>query len=321
MEDKISIVVPVYNVEKYIRECVDSLINQTYKNIEIILVDDGSTDKSSLICDEYAKLDIRVKVIHKNNEGVSLARTTGINEAKGKYLCFVDSDDIVSRDYILKMHNQILKHDVSLVIYGNTTAREVFRKKDKNKYKSKILYTNTKEFAKLIVNETINSPCSKLYNLEYINKKKLVFDKNIAIAEDLLFNMSYLQDKVFYSNEPIYWYRKGISDSLSSKYNPDKFKNLMYANNKLTYIFENNKKINCKYINEALQAIIIKNIYSCYKDLIKIRKVSEEEFIKYADEKFIGKIKVKIKYFIFYIEAWFYNRKKFKRIYKIVKKI
>ncbi len=93
MTDKISIIVPVYNVEKYLKECIESILSQTYKNIEIILIDDGSTDNSGKICDEYLKKDSRVKVIHKENGGLSDARNTGIEIASGKYIGFVDSDD------------------------------------------------------------------------------------------------------------------------------------------------------------------------------------------------------------------------------------
>ena len=95
---KISIVSPVFNVEKFLARCLDSLVNQTLSDIEIILVDDGSPDNSGRICDEYAKKDDRVIVIHKENGGVSSARNVGIDKAKGKYICFVDSDDYVSKD-------------------------------------------------------------------------------------------------------------------------------------------------------------------------------------------------------------------------------
>lgn len=95
----ISVIVPVYNVENYLCKCVDSIINQTYNNLEIILVDDGSTDGSASICDEYVLKDSRVKVIHKENGGVSSARNIGIAEASGEYICFVDSDDWLELDY------------------------------------------------------------------------------------------------------------------------------------------------------------------------------------------------------------------------------
>ena len=96
----ISIIVPVYNVEKYLSKCLDSIINQTYKNLEIILIDDGSTDKSGEICDKYKNEDKRIIVIHQLNGGVSAARNTGIGVAKGRYILFIDSDDWIEKDYV-----------------------------------------------------------------------------------------------------------------------------------------------------------------------------------------------------------------------------
>lgn len=93
--DKVSIIIPVFNAEKYLRDCIDSVLNQIYKNIELILVNDGSMDKSAFICNEYARVDKRVKVIHQDNFGPSAARNKGINAAQGKYIQFVDSDDYI----------------------------------------------------------------------------------------------------------------------------------------------------------------------------------------------------------------------------------
>ena len=98
----VSIIIPVYNVEQYLRECVDSVLNQTYSDVEVILVDDESTDQSGNICDEYAEMDSRIKVIHKKNGGVSSARNTGIDKAVGEYLLFVDSDDAI--------HSELVEH-------------------------------------------------------------------------------------------------------------------------------------------------------------------------------------------------------------------
>lgn len=112
--DLITVVVPVYNVEKYLGKCLNSLINQTYKNIEIILIDDGSTDNSGKICDQYKKKDSRIRVIHKQNGGLSDARNQGIEVAKGKYITFVDSDDYVELDYIEYLYNLIKKHNVNI---------------------------------------------------------------------------------------------------------------------------------------------------------------------------------------------------------------
>ena len=113
---KISVVVPVYNVEKYLRRCLDSIINQTYKDLEIILVDDGSSDSSGMICDEYAKRDNRVIVIHQENQGVSAARNAGIDCFSGDYICFPDSDDYYSEDFCETMHDALIAKKADMAI-------------------------------------------------------------------------------------------------------------------------------------------------------------------------------------------------------------
>ena len=112
MNELISVVVPVYNVENYLEKCVSSITNQTYKNLEIILVNDGSKDNSGAICDDLAKNDSRIKVIHKENGGLSDARNTGINVATGEYIGFVDSDDWIERD----MYEQLYKRERSYAL-------------------------------------------------------------------------------------------------------------------------------------------------------------------------------------------------------------
>lgn len=113
-EDLISIVIPVYKVEKYLEKCIESIINQTYKNLEIIIVDDGSPDNCPQMCDEFAKSDKRIKVIHKENGGLSDARNAGIDIATGKYITFVDSDDYITNDYVEYMYNLIKKHNTKI---------------------------------------------------------------------------------------------------------------------------------------------------------------------------------------------------------------
>ena len=116
MGDLISVIVPVYNVEKYIKKCLDSIIYQTYKNIEIILVDDGSTDNSGIICDVYKERDKRIKVIHKKNNGVSAARNTGIENANGKWISFVDSDDWIDKNYFEILISKIYNNDIDCIL-------------------------------------------------------------------------------------------------------------------------------------------------------------------------------------------------------------
>lgn len=115
---KISVIVPVYNVEKYLKKCVDSIINQTYKNLEIILVDDGSTDNCPIICDEYDKLDNRIKVIHKENGGQASSRNMALDIASGEYIAFVDSDDYIELNMYEALYSECIKYDCDIAICG-----------------------------------------------------------------------------------------------------------------------------------------------------------------------------------------------------------
>ena len=117
-EPMVSVIVPIYNVEKYLKRCIDSILNQTYKNLEIILVDDGSPDKCPQICDEYAKSDKRIKVIHKQNAGVSAARNDGLAIAQGDLIGFVDSDDFIHPSMYEEMVNYLVSQDCDLVSCG-----------------------------------------------------------------------------------------------------------------------------------------------------------------------------------------------------------
>lgn len=114
--EKVSVIVPIYNVEKYLRKCIDSIIAQTYENIEVILVDDGSTDSCGVICDECAKEDSRIVVIHKKNAGVSAARNTGMAQCTGEYIFFVDSDDYLPMDSIEKLYDSLCVYEADISI-------------------------------------------------------------------------------------------------------------------------------------------------------------------------------------------------------------
>ena len=119
MDEKISVIVPVYNVEQYLERCVDSIINQTYKNLEIILVNDGSTDNSGQLCDELAKKDDRIRVIHKKNGGLSDARNVGIDEAESELIGFIDSDDYIDEDMYELLINNMKNANADLSMCGH----------------------------------------------------------------------------------------------------------------------------------------------------------------------------------------------------------
>ena len=141
---KVSIVVPVYNVENYISRCINSLIKQSYKNLEIVLVDDGSTDLSAKICDEYKKIDSRIKVIHKKNGGLSDARNFGIDNCTGEYICFVDSDDWIEKEMIKTLIENIVDTKSDIAICGRYRAYENKEKiiEKYKKYPKEIVFNN-----------------------------------------------------------------------------------------------------------------------------------------------------------------------------------
>ena len=143
----VSIIIPAYNAEKYIEQCIDSIISQTYKNIEVIIVNDGSTDNTLAICEKYAKEDKRIKIVKKKNEGVSKARNDGIKIATGKYIMFIDSDDYIDDDYIEIMHKNIVEKKADLVVSNYT--------RDKNGVKEKI-YFDLKNNDDIIMNYIID---------------------------------------------------------------------------------------------------------------------------------------------------------------------
>ena len=190
MKELISIIVPVYNVEQYLDDCLISIINQTYKNLEIILIDDGSTDKSGKICDEYAKKDSRIIVIHKENGGVSSARNAGLRIAKGAYIGFVDPDDWIAEDMYEVLYSNAKKYDADVSVCKYKIV--------KNRRKDNLNAINLIKHNKTIGLDAIKSmcymlssnkfydcgPCNKLYKKEVVP----YFNQNISVAEDLLFN-------------------------------------------------------------------------------------------------------------------------------------
>lgn len=161
----ITIVIPVYNVENYLHKCVNSVINQTYTNLEIILVDDGSPDNCGKICDEYEKMDSRIKVIHKSNGGLSDARNAGIDIANGKYISFIDSDDYVDLDYIEFLYNQIFKYNTSIAICSHRVLYDTGKIIEKQTNEVSVL-DSKKVLERILYDEGIDlSAWAKLYDI------------------------------------------------------------------------------------------------------------------------------------------------------------
>lgn len=236
----ISIIVPVYNVEKYIQECIKSILKQTYSNLEIILVDDGSTDSSGDICDELAKEDNRIRVIHKQNEGVSIARNTGINIAKGKLIGFVDSDDICEPQLFEKLYGAMSKQNVDVCYcrfndYIEGEKHHRFEPLREGYYDWEQI---RKEIILPMVGSSPQEPkCApvmgalwrSLYKLSIINDGVPVRMKGIKMAEDLLFNIEYLCrcNSAVVIDEYLYNYRQ-FPESSSRKYITDLYNNIQF---------------------------------------------------------------------------------------------
>lgn len=185
----VSVIIPVYNVEKYLEKCIDSILAQTLTDFELILVNDGSTDKSRDICDKYAQTDRRVKVIHKQNGGVSSARNEGIEKADGKYVTFIDSDDCILPDYL----QQLLSLESDLSICGNISMSDMKELSRKIPEEEFFCDRDTIDYANLYAQNLMYMPWGKMFRRDIIMKQNLRFFSNISIGEDSMFVADYLK--------------------------------------------------------------------------------------------------------------------------------
>ena len=186
MDKVISIIIPVYNVEKYLRKCVDSVLAQTYTNLEVILVDDGSPDNCPGICDEYAVKDSRVKVIHQKNAGVSAARNAGLDAVTGGYIGFVDSDDWIEPDMYETMYNALTENGSDIACIRMSVERETDKKKVIGKPETPKVYEKERALQTMLNNKNITCMvCSYLFSSSLC--ADLRFSQELCVAEDFLF--------------------------------------------------------------------------------------------------------------------------------------
>lgn len=216
---KISVIVPVYNVEKYLNRCVDSILNQTFEDFELILVNDGSPDNCGNICDEYAQKDNRVKVIHKKNGGVSSARNAGIDTAQGEYIMFVDSDDWINENMLNDMYNMpdsdMKVSSIRMIGKDNSTEYII----DTKMYTQEDLLIGFFSEAFPII--CFCGPWCKLYKKDIIFNNAIRFNEYMSLGEDTYFNLNYIKHcKSIYTSEQIYYYyyMRENSESLFTKF-------------------------------------------------------------------------------------------------------
>lgn len=238
---KVTVVVPIYNVQSYLNRCIESIVNQTYKNLEILLIDDGSPDNCPQLCDEWAKKDSRIKVIHKKNEGLGMARNTGIDNATGEYICFIDSDDYIDLNMIEKTQSSIKKYDSDIVMFGmncvDDSGKIISTKYPKTE---KDFYSGNEILNYILPNmlgaDTISgkktqfnmSSSGILYSLNLINKNNWRFvSERKYISEDFYSLLDLFQyiNSISIVHEAFYYYCYNES-SLTHIFNSKRFENI-----------------------------------------------------------------------------------------------
>lgn len=302
---KVSIVVPVYNTdEKYFKKCIESLIEQTERKIEIIIVDDGSKKEVAQVCDNFSKIDERICVIHKENEGVSVARNTGMTKASGEWLLFVDSDDWLEKDAVEK----ILKYadGLDVVISKHFEDNEKQGVDTKN---SVIIEENQEEminslFLDLPKEKMLGAIWGKLYNRRLLIDNKIYFEKGLKMGEDFLFNFEVLlkSKKIGYISDFLYHYRKENNGEAVTQ----KFDEKMFEKYDLLFqAFERNfKSIITEIYEKQYEVFVIRQLdYLCrihiynannnetnFEKKNKLKEIVKKNYYKEA----ISKVNIKL---------------------------
>lgn len=321
MNDLISIIIPIYNNDKYLRECINSVVNQTYKNIEVILVNDGSTDNSLNICKEYEKRFENVYVLNQKNEGPSSARNNGITHAKGKYTVLIDSDDYVD----LNMIEQLLKNNQKSTLVGIGRKSIENGKIFEHKYK-KQEFGNEEYMNEILCGNIMGTSLGFLYKTNIL--KKTLYDEKTNYIEDIVFLSEYLKNvKTIKILDNTFYYIRINQNSITNKNNKtySNIKSICYSIDKIkeNYNTGDMHKIKNKemfLIYYELEKIEDKDIYYKTKENKKLN-----ELLFYVLKNTENKIEYK-NYILHYIkidnyEKWRRYTKKFNKIKKIKEKI
>lgn len=286
----ISIIVPVHNSEKYLKRCLDSIIAQSYKNIEIIIIDDGSTDTSNEICKEYSLIDNRIKMITIKNSGVSNARNKGLNIAKGEYIAFVDSDDTIDKKFIETMYEYCQKYDSKLCAVN---LNYCYKNQLDRPLKMKTGVFNKEQYYILLIKNVKGFVCNKLYHKSLINNIR--FNSKISICEDLLFNIEIATSvkNIVVINEYLYNYFQNNEGTYNNTYNSKRISEI-YAYDRIIKLVNNNcpeallmykyeylimainqknKYKKAKYNNKEEYKIIEDSIKKYYKEIMSSKQI------------------------------------------------
>lgn len=283
---KVSIIIPVYNVEQYIKKSLDSICGQDYENLQIILVDDGSTDKSGEICDSYAKKDNRIVVIHQENSGVSNARNNGLKIVEGELIGFIDSDDYVEPDYVSCLVNGIADCELSICgFFENMENEQIIRTKGD----SRMLSQQEAMLLLLKENEYRGYLWNKLFFNKIIKNNNIMFDSEIAVWEDVLFVFEYLCQckNVFYNTTPKYHYVYRVGSASHGENVIKKSYSAIIAKDKIgeklpSEYNDVREQLNVRYITSALTVLRLCAFERKNTDVSKYEKEAAKIIRRYS---------------------------------------
>lgn len=323
---KISVIVPVYNVEKYINKCIGSILNQTLKEFELILINDGSTDSSGDICDKFSAIDSRVKVIHKNNEGVSVARNIGIKMAKGEFIQFIDSDDWIEINMLENLLKKI-KSDKSDVVFQGAIfedykGRIILEEKTKVDIIQKV-NSNIQQSAVLLTkNSLFGYTWCKMFRRDIIEDNKIMFDETLTLAEDEKFTCDYFKfvNKISVLEKGYYHYikyptsRGNLSVTQTNNiWNRDKI-----FISWIELLYNDNTDITKEYLGKKAFSNLYEEVYKIYfSDLNKVERINKFNEMKNTNfYLYLNKNKFKIsRNYNVIINIMKYNNKAIFKIY------
>lgn len=293
---RISVIIPVFNSEKHLKKCLYSVLKQTEKNFEVILIDDGSTDSSKEICDSFHDLDPRIKVIHKKNEGVSIARNVGISESKGEYITFLDSDDFLDENELRTAYQEISESCADMVVWNFYFLTGSYARRNPD-FPSSALYCG-KDLANELIATTlhpriksINTPrkeligmvyvWNKLFKSEIIKNNGIAFDSGIILNEDMCFVCKYLKyvEKIKFIDQPYYYYRVTDNGAML-RYKPE----IISSNKNMFSILDDclsdqskiqKEAYNCRIIRALVYVVKFYFFHRDYNDGKRIRSFLE----------------------------------------------
>lgn len=298
----ISIIVPIYKVEEYLPRCLDSIINQTYKDLEIILVDDGSPDKCGDICDKYAEMDNRIKVIHKKNGGLSSARNTGLEIASGDYIAFVDSDDWIEPNAYELLLDAIESMDADIAIIGYRWTDGVLNQGDIQIGQNRLL--NKDNLWDEILTKLNNASWNKLYKAKLLGDTRYPID--LIHGEDLIFNLEYINrcDRGVINDTVVYNYFIRPDSITGSGFSDKKFMEITVKDEVLKMVedlYPSKRSVAEKFCFRA-RMNILRSMHKSRQEenyAVEIEKIREYIFRNYKNVSTTLRFKEKIEYILY----------------------